>query len=158
MDENLLKALAGIDRPGDIFAAGDRVPAMPGLEVEGLGTVGLPLSKAQARALIRRCRGLHPLVRERRPGTGEVRRPGPDKCLGIQDARPHRVARHAGERDAGDRGARAGRSRWFARKPRRRMREPARRSSETSAISRGLSGSRKDSVKHRIMCLHVTGM
>ena len=56
MDEDLLEALAGIDRPGDIFAAGDRVPAMPGLEVEGLGTVGLPLSNAQARALIRRCR------------------------------------------------------------------------------------------------------
>ena len=56
MNEHLLEALAGIDRPGDIFVAGDRVPAMPGLEVEGIGTVGLPLSKAQARALIRRCR------------------------------------------------------------------------------------------------------
>ena len=56
MDEHLIEALAGIDRPGDIFAAGDRVPTMPGLEVEGIGTVGLPLSKAQARALIRRCR------------------------------------------------------------------------------------------------------
>ena len=56
MDEHLLEALAGIDRPGDIFAAGDRAPAMPGLEVEGLGTVRLPLPKAQARALIRRCR------------------------------------------------------------------------------------------------------
>ena len=56
MDEHLLEALAGIDRPGDIFAAGDRAAAMPGLEVEGLGTVGLPLSKSQARALIRRCR------------------------------------------------------------------------------------------------------
>ena len=56
MDEHLLEALAGIDRPGDVFAAGDRAPVMPGLEVEGLGTVGLPLPKAQARALIRRCR------------------------------------------------------------------------------------------------------
>ena len=56
MDEHLLEALAGIDRPGDMFAAGDRAAAMPGLEVDGLGTVGLPLSKAQARALIRRCR------------------------------------------------------------------------------------------------------
>ena len=56
MDEHLIEALAGIDRPGDVFAAGDRAPAIPGLEVEGLGTVGLPLSKAQARALIRRCR------------------------------------------------------------------------------------------------------
>ena len=56
MNEHLLEALAGIDRPGDVFAAGDRAPAMPGLEVEGLGTVGLPLSKTQARALVRRCR------------------------------------------------------------------------------------------------------
>ena len=31
MNEHLLEALAGIDRPGDIFAAGDRMPAMPGL-------------------------------------------------------------------------------------------------------------------------------
>ena len=56
MNEHLLEALAEIDRPGDVFAAGDRAPAMPGLEVEGLGTVGLPLSKTQARALARRCR------------------------------------------------------------------------------------------------------
>ena len=56
MDEHLLEALAEVDRPGDVFAAGDRAPAMPGLEVEGLGTVGLPLSKTQARALVRRCR------------------------------------------------------------------------------------------------------
>lgn len=56
MDEDLLEALAGIDRPGDIFAAGDLPPMIPGLEVEGLGTVGLPLSNAQARALIRQCR------------------------------------------------------------------------------------------------------
>ena len=56
MDEHLLEALAAIDRPGDVVAAGDRDLTMPGLEVEGLGAVGLPLPKAQARALIRRCR------------------------------------------------------------------------------------------------------
>ena len=56
MDDHLLEALAEVDRPGDVFAAGDLPPAMPGLEVEGLGTVGLPLSKTQARALVRRCR------------------------------------------------------------------------------------------------------
>ena len=56
MDEDLLEALAGIDWPGDMVAAGDRTPVIPGLEVEGLGTVGLPLSNAQARALIRQCR------------------------------------------------------------------------------------------------------
>ena len=56
MNEHLLDALAAIDRPGDVVAAGNREPTMPGLEVEGLGAVGLPLPKAQARALIRRCR------------------------------------------------------------------------------------------------------
>ena len=56
MDEHLLEALAAVDRPGDVVAAGNRELTMPGLEVEGLGTVGLPLPKAQARALIRRCR------------------------------------------------------------------------------------------------------
>ena len=56
MNEHLLEALAEVDRPGDVFAAGDLPPAMPGLEVEGIGTVGLPLSKTQARALVRRCR------------------------------------------------------------------------------------------------------
>ncbi len=56
MDKDLLEAIAGIDRPGNIFAAGDRVPTMPGLDVEGIGKVGLPLSKSQARALIRQCR------------------------------------------------------------------------------------------------------
>ena len=56
MDEHLLDALAAIDRPGDVVAVGNRELTMPGLEVEGLGTVGLPLPKAQARALIRQCR------------------------------------------------------------------------------------------------------
>ena len=56
MDEHLVEALAGIDRPGDVAAAGDRTPTIPGLKVEGIGAVGLPLSKAQARALSRRCR------------------------------------------------------------------------------------------------------
>ena len=56
MDEHLLEALAAVDRPGDVVAAGDWELTMPGLEVEGLGTVGLPLSKTQARALIRKCR------------------------------------------------------------------------------------------------------
>ena len=56
MNEHLLEALAAIDRPGDVVAAGNRELALPGLEVEGLGTIGLPLPKAQARALRRRCR------------------------------------------------------------------------------------------------------
>ena len=56
MDEHLLDALDAIDRPGDVVAAGDRDLTMPGLEVEGVGAIGLPLPKAQARTLIRRCR------------------------------------------------------------------------------------------------------
>ncbi len=56
MDEHLIEALAAVDRPGDVVAAGERGLTMPGLEVEGLGTIGLPLPEAQARALIRRCR------------------------------------------------------------------------------------------------------
>ena len=56
MDQHLVEALDAIDRPGDVAAAGDRELTMPGLEVEGLGAIGLPLPKAQARALIRRCR------------------------------------------------------------------------------------------------------
>ena len=48
----LLDALARIDRPGDIFAAGDRELVLPGLEIEGIGAVGLPLPETQARDLV----------------------------------------------------------------------------------------------------------
>lgn len=54
--DRLLKALDEIDRPGDFCTSGDRPLTMPGLEVEGLGPVGLPLGKSQARALIKLCR------------------------------------------------------------------------------------------------------
>src|SRR5262249_37070187 len=44
-----------IDRPGTFCASG-RLPAvLPGLEVEGLGPVGLPLSPKTAKELIKRC-------------------------------------------------------------------------------------------------------
>jgi hypothetical protein len=53
--EKLDRALGQIDRPGTFCVSG-RVPAvLPGLEVEGLGPIGLPLSPRAARDLIKRC-------------------------------------------------------------------------------------------------------
>jgi hypothetical protein len=52
----LLEALAGVDRPGAFCTWGDRPLTMPGLEVQGLGPVALPLTKTQARELTRFCR------------------------------------------------------------------------------------------------------
>jgi len=54
--DKLLDALAAVDRPGDVCTGGDRPLTMPGLEVEGLGPVRLPLGKTQARKLIKLCR------------------------------------------------------------------------------------------------------
>lgn len=56
MHANLIRALAKVDRPGEVCAAGDLPLTMPGLEVEGVGTLRLPLAETQARALIKRCR------------------------------------------------------------------------------------------------------
>ena len=52
----LLEVLGKIDRPGDFCTSGDRPMTMPGLDVEGLGTVGLPLGKSDAGKLIKLCR------------------------------------------------------------------------------------------------------
>lgn len=52
----LLAALAAVDRPGAFCTWGDRPLTMPGLSVRGLGPVALPLTKTQARELIRHCR------------------------------------------------------------------------------------------------------
>ena len=54
--EKLLKALREVNRPTRVHTAGDRPLTMPGLEVDGLGAVRLPLGKTQARKLIRLCR------------------------------------------------------------------------------------------------------
>lgn len=54
--DKLLEALACVDRPGAFCTGGDRPLTMPGLEVRGLGQVALPLSKAQARQLVKLCR------------------------------------------------------------------------------------------------------
>ncbi len=54
--DKLLKTLSKVNRPGDFCTAADRPITMPGLEVEGIGLVGLPLPKSQARKLIKLCR------------------------------------------------------------------------------------------------------
>ena len=54
--DKLLEALGEVDRPGDVCTSGDRPLTMPGLEVEELGLVGLPLGPSQARKLINLCR------------------------------------------------------------------------------------------------------
>ncbi|NCF17798.1 MAG: hypothetical protein GWP63_06110 [Haliea sp.] len=56
MHDALLHTLAAVDRPGDFCTAGDLPLTMPGLVVEGLGTLRLPLGKTQARKLIGSCR------------------------------------------------------------------------------------------------------
>ena len=52
----LLDALTKIDRPHDFCISGDLPMTMPGLEVDGLGPVGLPLNPTQAKLLIKCCR------------------------------------------------------------------------------------------------------
>lgn len=51
----LLKALGQVDRPGAICVSRDLPMTMPGLEVEEVGKVRLPLGSAQARRLIKQC-------------------------------------------------------------------------------------------------------
>lgn len=54
--EEISEALGEINRPGS-FCAGGQVPAiLPGLEVEGLGPIGLPLTVKQAKELKRHCK------------------------------------------------------------------------------------------------------
>jgi len=51
----LLEAIRTVDRPGTVYTSGDLPLVMPGLEVEGLGAVRLPLGKTQARKLAKLC-------------------------------------------------------------------------------------------------------
>src|SRR2546421_12077609 len=53
--EELGEALSKIDRPGSFCVAGSVPAVLPGLEVEGLGPVGLPLTAKGAKALIKHC-------------------------------------------------------------------------------------------------------
>jgi len=54
--DTLIQALAEVDRPGDVCTSGDLPLTMPGLVVEGLGMLRLPLGESQARELVARCR------------------------------------------------------------------------------------------------------
>ncbi|WP_422928038.1 2OG-Fe(II) oxygenase [Singulisphaera sp. PoT] len=49
-------ALRKVDRPGNYCASGSLPAVLPGLEVEGLGPVGLPLTAKQAKELIKHCK------------------------------------------------------------------------------------------------------
>jgi len=53
--ERLHRALEEIDRPGVFCASGTLGTVLPGLEVKGLGPVGLPLTVTQAKELKRYC-------------------------------------------------------------------------------------------------------
>jgi hypothetical protein len=53
--EDLEQALGRIDRPGSFCAVGSAPLVLPGLEVHGLGPIGLPLTAVQAKELIKRC-------------------------------------------------------------------------------------------------------
>ena len=55
LPDRLLDALGTIDRPGTFCTSGDLPLVMPGLEVNGLGAVRLPLGKTQARQLVNLC-------------------------------------------------------------------------------------------------------
>ena len=54
--ERLREAIGRVDRPDTFCTNGDLPLVMPGLEVDGVGAVGLPLGKTQARKLIKLCR------------------------------------------------------------------------------------------------------
>jgi hypothetical protein len=53
--QELLQALAKIDRPGSLCTSGSVPVLLPGLEVDGLGPVGLPLTARQAKELKELC-------------------------------------------------------------------------------------------------------
>jgi hypothetical protein len=52
----LLAAFGEVDRPSAVCTSGDMPLTMPGLKVDGLGLLSLPLDKTQARKLIKQCR------------------------------------------------------------------------------------------------------
>src|SRR5205823_8762144 len=54
--DKLLEAVGAVDRPGTFCTSSDLPLVMPGLEVDGLGAVRLPLGKTQARQLRTLCR------------------------------------------------------------------------------------------------------
>lgn len=55
LSDQLVRVLKRVDRPGTFCAVGGGAAPLPGLEVAGLGPVGLPLTAAQAPELKKRC-------------------------------------------------------------------------------------------------------
>jgi hypothetical protein len=55
VQQRLLDALSQIDRPGSFCAGGSAPAVLPGLEVEGFGAVGMPLTSTQAEELKKHC-------------------------------------------------------------------------------------------------------
>jgi hypothetical protein len=55
LSKQLIKALGKIDRPGTFCASGSAPAVLPGLEVEELGPIGLPLTPKQAEELKQHC-------------------------------------------------------------------------------------------------------
>src|SRR5438552_18735436 len=53
--QELSQVLQQIDRPGSFCVSGSAPVVLPGLEVDGLGPVGLPLTPAQAKELKKHC-------------------------------------------------------------------------------------------------------
>lgn len=54
--EQILRILKAIDRPGSFCVSGSRAAPLPGLEVNGVGPVGLPLASAQVDEVKAHCR------------------------------------------------------------------------------------------------------
>jgi hypothetical protein len=55
LSAKLRRALSKIDRPGSFCTSGSAPAVLPGLEVKGLGPVGLPLAASQAKELKKHC-------------------------------------------------------------------------------------------------------
>lgn len=53
--EELLATIGQVDRPGSFCTWGDLPLVMPGLEVDEVGTIRLPLGKTQVRKIIKQC-------------------------------------------------------------------------------------------------------
>src|SRR5438552_18541560 len=53
--QELGQVLQQIDRPGSFCVSGSAPVVLPGLEVEGLGPIGLPLISQQAQELKKHC-------------------------------------------------------------------------------------------------------
>ncbi|MCB1740325.1 MAG: 2OG-Fe(II) oxygenase, partial [Gammaproteobacteria bacterium] len=53
--QSIARILAQVDRPGSYVSSGDLALELPGLEVPGIGGIGLPVSAAQAKLLGNHC-------------------------------------------------------------------------------------------------------